>query len=127
MSKRTIAILTVVLLLTGGVVGLAWAAHWRYRNVLIVENQSGQTIPLLQVRIGGETIDLANIVPGAEAKTTFRIRGDDSFQVDGRLADGTRIAGGFGYVTNGMAGEQARMVVLPEGKIKFQQGSTIPY
>ncbi|HYT87589.1 MAG TPA: hypothetical protein VEL76_02615 [Gemmataceae bacterium] len=58
----------------------------------------------------------------------FRIGSDDHFTIKGRLADGTAVGGEFGYVTNGMAGERACFVVLPEGKVEFWQSNQIgPY
>jgi hypothetical protein len=45
--------------------------------------------------------------------------------VDRRLAAGTPVKGAFGYVTNGMAGERATLVVLPGGHVGFRQTDRI--
>lgn len=127
-SKRRIGFAVLVLLLVVGVAGLLWAARGRLQNRLTVENRSGQAIALLRVTTGGETAVFRDLPDGAAATAPFRIQTDDHFAVEGRLEDGTGLGGNFGYVTNGMSGQRARFVVLPGGKIRFDQSNRIgPY
>jgi hypothetical protein len=125
MSKGKIAVLIVALLLCGGFV---WWYHERHQNRLTVENRSGQPIAVLRVAITGETATFRDVAADSQVTGTFRIASDDHFTVEGRLADGKRITGQFGYVTGGMSGQRARFVVQPEGKIEFHQsGEIVPY
>jgi hypothetical protein len=92
-----------VLLLPVAVLSLLlWGAWACLQNRLVVENTSGQPIAVLKITIAGETILLQDIPAGTAVSCRFPIGSDDHFTVDDRLADGTRIAGDFGYVTNGM-------------------------
>jgi hypothetical protein len=109
-------------------VGLLWVVRERYQNRLAVENRSGQAVAFLRVTIAGETIPFRDVRAGAEVTATFRIKTKDHFVVEGRLADGTRVGGEFGYVGNGMHRERAHFVILPDGEIEFRQSNTTtPY
>jgi len=126
-SKRTIFLLTLVLLVAG-LMWAGWAGRERFQNRLFVENRSGQPITMLKIITGGETRVFHEVPDEAELSATFRIASDDHFAVDGLLANGTKVSGEFGYVTNGMSGEHAFFVIRPEGKIEFRQSNkTTPY
>jgi hypothetical protein len=128
MSKRRISLAVVGLLVVSGLAGLLWVVWERFQNRLTVENRSGQPIALLEIAIGGETVAFRNMADGATVTAAFTIATDDHFAVEGRLADGTRLGGKFGYVTNGMCGERAAFGVQPAGKIAFEQtGRISPY
>jgi hypothetical protein len=118
MKKWVVAFLVCVSLAVLVWVGLRWM-----QNRLVVENRSGQTITVLKISIAGEAIVFENLADGAEVSSAFPIKTDDHFVVDGRLADGTEIHGGFGYVTNGMYRERARFVIKPGGEVTFSQGA----
>lgn len=128
MSRRGSVCMGVALLLAGGLAGLVWMARERLQNRLTVENRSGQPIALLKVTISGETTVHRNVPDGAAVTAPFPIHSDDHFAVEGQLADGTPVGGNFGYVTNGMSGERARLVVHPGGKVTFEQNNRVhPY
>jgi len=130
-SKRRGIVLALVLLLAG----LLWAGWerfqtgWeRFQNRLFVENRSGQPITMLKITVGGETSVFQEVLDGAKSSASFRIASDDHFAVNGLLADGTKVSGELGYVTNGMSGERAFFVIHPEGKIEFRQSNQVtPY
>jgi hypothetical protein len=128
MSKRRSAALIGVLLLVGGLAWLVWSFHERVQNRLTVENCSGQPLSVLRVTVGGETLTFTDVPENAEVTGSFPIKSDDHFSVEGRLADGRRVGGEFGYVTNGMSGQWARFVVGPAGQIEFDQSTSVaPY
>jgi hypothetical protein len=112
----------LAILLAVGLAGLLWLTWQQALNRLTVENRSGQPITLLQVTIGGETCTFRNVAAEAEVTAPFRIKSDDHFAVAGQLADGTILRGRVGYVTNGMARERARLIVLPGGQLLLRQG-----
>jgi len=92
-------------------------------NRLVVENKSGQPIAWLKIRMAnaGPIATFKELPDGGVETSSFTIRGDDSFVVDGILADGTKLGGRFGYVTNGEYREHPRFVVRRGGKIDFTQ------
>ena len=92
------------------------------RNRLVVENRSGQ--PIIRLEISMRSVPVAtfrNLPDGAEGSATFRIVGDNSFDVIGALADGTRLGGNFGYFTTGSYGEHHRFIIRRGGQIDFNQ------
>src|SRR5437660_8152566 len=108
MSRKKVIVLVEAVLLVGVFVGLL-ARHWeRAQNRLAVENRSGQPLTFFKVTTAGETITFKDVPADGQVTAAFRIRADDHFAVEGRLADGKRIRGDFGYVTNGMSGHRAR-------------------
>jgi hypothetical protein len=108
-------VLRLAAVLVAGLAALLWATGQPARDVLTVENRSGQVLAQLRVTVAGQTSTFQNVPAGGSVSAPFRIRADDHFAVEGRLADGTMVR------SNGMAGEQARLIVLPGGEIKFQQ------
>jgi hypothetical protein len=111
--------LLALLGLAGGLVRAVWE---RSLNRITVENRSGQVIDTFQVFIGGEPITFRNLEDGAESTVIFQTRKHkDHFVVDGRLADGTPVAGQYGYVSGGLGGQRARFVLRPGGQIEFSE------
>jgi hypothetical protein len=53
------------------------------------------------------------------------LAGGVHFDVEGKLADGTRIRGRFGHV-GGTGGGRARLVILPGGEMQFRPGGKPP-
>ena len=90
-------------------------------NRLVIENQSGQTLACLKVGMAssGPIATIKDLPDGAAETASFGIGGDDSFAIDAMLADGTRVGGNFGYVTNGYYGVRPRFVVRKGGKVDF--------
>ena len=112
-----------VVLVAGLLVSLAgvWFVRAQLANQLTVVNESGQAIEWITIRVGRWPVRLEDIPPGESISARFDIKSDDSFAVEGQLADGTLIGGGFGYVTHGMYGERASFVVQRDGEILFDQ------
>jgi hypothetical protein len=76
------------------------------RNRLVVENRSGQ--PIIRLEISMRSVPVAtfrNLPDGAEGSATFRIVGDNSFDLIGAMAYGTRVGDNFGYFTTESYGE----------------------
>jgi hypothetical protein len=92
------------------------------RNRLVVENRSGQ--PIVRLEISMRSVPVAtfhNLPDGAEGSATFRLVGDNSLDLIGALADGTRVGGNFGYFTTGSYGERPRFIIRRDGQIDFTQ------
>jgi hypothetical protein len=103
-------------------VSVAWAIWDRSQNRLTVENRSGQAIDIFRVSVGGDTVVVRELATGDETTAAFHVgRSKAHFVVDGRLADGTPIAGEFGYVSGGLGGQRARFIVRPGGRIEFSE------
>jgi hypothetical protein len=102
-------------------IALLYGGMRKLENRLAVVNQSGQLLSRLKVGMGhaGPIATFEDLRDGGVETASFSIKGDDSFVVDGMLADGTKVGGNFGYVTNGEFGERPRFVVRRGGKIDF--------
>ena len=117
-TRRWMVAIGVIALTIGGITaGLRTA-----RNRLVVENRSGQPIVRLEIFMRSVPVaTFSNLPDGAEGSATFRIVGDNSFDLIGALADGTRLGGNFGYFTTGSYGEHVRIIVRGGGRIDFTQ------
>jgi hypothetical protein len=107
-----------LILVAGGITSGLRAA----RNRLVVENRSGQ--PIVRLEVSMRSVPVAtfhNLSDGAEGSATFRVVGDNSLDLSGALADGTRVRGNFGYFTTGGYGERPRFIVRRGGQIDFTQ------
>ena len=113
--------LGVPLLLGAG--ALVWFAARGAEVALTVENHSGQALTSLEIKAEGRTTTLRDVAAGAQA--TALLAGGGHFDVEGRLADGTRIRGRFGQ-HGGAGGGRARLVILPGGQMQFRQGDKPP-
>jgi hypothetical protein len=92
------------------------------RNRLVVENRSGQ--PVVRLEVSMRSVPVAtfrNLPDGAQGSATFRVAGDNSFDLCGAFADGTRVGGNFGYFTTGGYGEHPRFIIQRGGQIDFTQ------
>src|SRR5262249_44529920 len=98
MKKRLLAVLIIAAVL----VSVLCELRERCQNRLTVENRSGQRLAVLAVTITRETAVFRDVPVRADVTATFRIGSDAHFVVNGQLADGTAVAGEFGYVTKGM-------------------------
>lgn len=94
----------------------------RFQHRLTVVNQSGQSVKLLTITVGGETTRFENIPPAGSASGPFTVRGDDHFRVQVSLQDGTEIRAEGGYVTNGSFGDRVRFTIRPGGRVEIDQG-----
>lgn len=114
---RTLALAGLILAAGGLTAGLRTA-----RNRLVVENRSGQPIALLEISMRSVPVATFRDWPdGAEGSATFRIAGDNSFDLVGTLADGTRVAGNYGYFTTGSYGVHPRFILRKGGQVDFTQ------
>jgi hypothetical protein len=107
-----------LILAVGGVATGLCAA----RNRLVVENRSGQPIVRLEVSMRSVPVATFSDLPDAGVgSATFRVVGDNSFDLSGTLADGTQVGGNFGYFTTGSYGEHPRFIIRRRGQIEFTQ------
>ena len=113
----------LVIPLALGVGALVWFAARGSEVVLTVENHSGQALTSLEVKAEGRATTLRDVAAGSEA--TALLAGGGHFDVEGRLADGTRIRGRFGQ-PGGSGGGAARLVILPGGEMQFRPGGKPP-
>ena len=112
---RTLTLAGLILMAGGLTAGLRTA-----RNRLVVENRSGQPIVLLEISMRSVPFaTFRNLPDGAEGWATFRIVGDNSFDLIGALADGTRVGGNYGYFTTGSYGEHPHLIIRRGGRIDF--------
>jgi len=102
-------------------VAVALFAYARTRNVIVLNNASGQTVVSMVITVRGDEVEFGELATGDTAAEHFAIHTDSSFEVTGELADGTPVRGSFGYVTNGMYGETATFSVQPDGSVVFDQ------
>jgi hypothetical protein len=120
--RRKVIVLVIVGLLILG--GTTWTLR-SFQNRLTVENRSGQSISLLMIGVYGSSscFMFENLPEDGKASASFSMVQDGGFYVHGFLRNGTIITGGYyGYVTNGMYGENARFIVKQGGKLDFSQG-----
>ncbi len=111
-SRWTVRLVVVFL------VALAVAAYalWGRTQQLTVENRSGQTISDMQVIIAGASTSYQDIAPGRSVSLPSSAWGQKQFEVEGRLADGTRIK------AQGVLREPVHLIVLPGGQIQIKTG-----
>ena len=99
-------------------VGLAlffWALHAGSQYSVILENQSGQPMPQVDVMRGGETHHIYKEIPrGGKVMATFKEAGP--FRVEGRLGNGNVIGARFGDL-----GPRVDLVILPDGQITLRK------
>jgi hypothetical protein len=115
--KRTL--LRVGVVLVAGLAVLVWALTHRERE-FVVENHSGQRIDRLSVTVTGETRTFQDIAAEAQASGTFKAGSDDHFDIEGHLADGTRIR------ASGKAGENFHFFILPGGDVRIRPSKNAP-
>jgi len=115
--KHTVrALLLVVLGLAA-----AWLLAERAGGRLIVENDSGQPVSRLTVRIAGATMAFQAVAPGAKVSASFRAAEGDRFVVRGQLADGTVLSADYGY-TGGWLTGPTYFIIRRGGQMEFRQG-----
>ena len=107
--SRWLIRLGIVLLLA--LAALLWVIATR-RPSLEIENRSEQSIPVLQITIGGQTRTFHNLSSGAQVAMPCPRRGEEVFSVEGKLADGTRIR------ANGRIGDDLHLILLPDGQLQ---------
>ena len=96
-------------------------------NRITVVNHSGQPIALVLVSGSPSCVKFENLPDGGGASAPFRIEGDGSFYIHGRMWDGvdcgTEFGGrSYGYVTRGVGGGRVRFVIERGGEVVFSQG-----
>src|SRR5947209_6246860 len=84
-----------ILLVVGLALGL-WALRGQFPSRLRIENRSGQPIARVEVTLAGKVTGFSDVPPGMEVTVPLPPGGDHSFDVQGRLADGTLIRARFG-------------------------------
>lgn len=106
-----------------GVLGVAVPLIWRAGGPrLQVVNRSGAAVEGLEVIVCGQTVRFGALVSGGQAEARYTVTADGHFTVQGRLADGTPLQGDLGYVTPGLRGSDARIIVGPAGRLALEQG-----
>jgi hypothetical protein len=111
-------LIRIAILVVAGIAFAVWAVQ-RESPGLTVENRSGQAIAVLHVKVGGETSTFQDVPAGRELKVPLANGGDTPFEVDGQLADGTRLRGRFG--AGAAPGKpRATLVILPGGQINVK-------
>lgn len=84
-------------------------------STVVVTNGTGQNLARLTVRVCGRALVFEDVGPAQQETRWYRISGDCHFEVEGVLADGTKLGAEGGYVTGGMFLEEANVVVFPDG------------
>src|SRR5262249_41895189 len=102
----------IVLAAAGGF--LAWTLLRDRTPTLVVENQSGQPIAVLNVTAGGATSTAPDVPRGKEVGTPLHLKGEGQFVLDGKLQDDTLLRGTFRL---GPDAESLHLIVMPGGQI----------
>jgi hypothetical protein len=98
------------------------ARLWALGNRVVLENCSGRQIIELEVAMRYVRVAPRNDLPdGDEGSAPFRFVGDNSFDLNETLEDGTRMGSNFGYFSTGSCGENPRFIVRTGGQIDFTQ------
>lgn len=108
----------VLLIAAAGVGVLVWALQ---SPRLVIENRSGQTMPFLQVTVAGEKATFRDVATGAAVTAPMKIKESDSYSVEGRLVDSTRVK------VAGTLGDTGRILVLPGGKLELKRRERNPF
>ena len=91
MMKRPVVIVGLMLVAGCGV--------WRWTPATFtIKNESGQPIRSMTVDVAGKSFQFADIPPGETVSGSFHVSHEESLDVRGLLADGTKFADGYGYV-----------------------------
>jgi hypothetical protein len=109
--RRWLLRLAAVLVL--GLIGLLWALQQQTRE-LVVENQSGQTIEVLKITVADQALTFHDVPPKATRTASSKAKEGDHFNVEGRLADETRVR------MDGALGDSLHFLILPGGTIQFR-------
>jgi len=112
--KRWVLRLGVVLLVAAAM--LAWALGHRSPSELTISNQSGQTVRLLRITAGEQTMTARDVAAGADVPVPFVNGADVAFIAEVTLANDARIR------WRGQAGERLKLVILPNGNITAVTG-----
>jgi hypothetical protein len=102
----------VLLAAAGGF--LLWSWYQERTPTLVVENQSGQPIAVLNVTAGGETSTAKDVKSGDKVGTPLKIKGEDWIVLKGQFEDGNSFQGRF---RPGPGGEPLDLIVMPGGQI----------
>jgi hypothetical protein len=110
-----------------GMIGLTLGGtitcHRMLQNRLTVANHSGQQVSNLRIIVDGTSsvMTFKDIPIGGQVTSTYgMIWGDGYYDISGVLADGTKLTGQFGYLTNGMFEVHSRFIVKDGGAIEFR-------
>jgi hypothetical protein len=92
---------------------------------IIVENQSGQALNSLTVKFDNATHDLGNIPAGQSRSIDVRSRREAKVELDGTLADGTRIHvtghyGVFAHLVHGIFDASLHITVGVGGTVNVK-------
>lgn len=102
------------------VVLLAVTGCSRFKNLVLIENNSNVVCTTISIAVCDSSWTLENLAPGEQHQFTVVYTSDDAFQVRVETADGGSLNGGFGYVTHGITGERIR-ISIENDHISFRQ------
>jgi hypothetical protein len=86
---------------------------------VVLYNRSNQEIAEVSIELSGDKRNFKNINPGEAIQTKFENIPESHFVLQGRLKDGTRFQGDFGYLTPGFNYNNVFIVNLG-GEIEFE-------
>jgi hypothetical protein len=108
-------LLRLAIVLVVGVGLVVWNTGTGSKDVLTIENRSGQPIARLNVTLGGGSADFQGLAVGHEVTVPIQPGRDTPFAVKGLLADGTEFK-----IAGGVVREPTTVIVLPGGNVKIQ-------
>jgi hypothetical protein len=114
-------LIRLAILLVAALGGLLWAIRGQSQNVLVIENQSGQSIIELTVKVGEQEKTYRDVPNKDEVVTPFHLTGSEPFSVTGKLRDNTLIRGQFG--ARAATGDRPTLLVQPGGQILLKPAS----
>lgn len=95
------------------------AAIEESQTMLVLRNQSSNTLNFMQVKLKDKTFEIRNVLPGQEHIWKFARQGEDSFAVNGRLAAAVPITiSSLGSLASDRNREH-RLTVDEDGKVSY--------
>jgi hypothetical protein len=107
------------IVLVAGLAALVWTfTRQGQQEPLVIENQSGVPIVVLQVTVDGDTKSYHDVPALGTVTTSMEVKPDAKGKVEGKLADGSLLRSSF---SGSAASEGAHLVILPKGDITFKK------
>lgn len=100
--KRLIIPLILVAVIAGGLGLRAFLLHDQVAR-LVLQNESGEQISDLSVKVWSHTFSLGTLPAGEKKEVSISDYSDSGWQLSGRWADGTPFSEQHGYITHGMS------------------------
>ena len=113
--KRLILLLVALVAIAGWLGVRAWL---RQEAKLVIENESGEQIADLKVKVWNHEFALGTLPAGEKKEVRITEYSDSGWQISGRWRDGTLLREQAGYITHGISFDD-RAVLGRDRKLAF--------